>query len=467
MTFPLTQFQSLLGQAHVLTGAAMQDYLTDTRRLITGQACAVLRPETTEQVGEIVKICAAHKIAITPQGGNTSYMGGAIPQQTNTVILQLGRMNKIRNLNPQDFTITVDAGCILQNIQEAAAAKNCLFPLKLASEGTCQIGGNIATNAGGILTLRYGNTRDLVLGLEVVLADGRIWNGLRHLRKDNTGYDLKQLFIGSEGSLGIITGAVLKLFPAPQARETFLLALKDLNAAPDLYTATRAALGDCLSAFELIPQCGLDLARRYNIPHVNPLAGAPEWMILGEVTTGIKDQNLRGRVDTFLQSALESGAITDGTLAESEQQRSDLWRTREAIVEAQRYSGVVLKHDISVAIASIPAFIAEAGARLTQAMPGILPYCFGHLGDGNLHFNFIQPPEMPADTFRARMKELEKMVHNLLVDKYNGSFSAEHGIGQFKRDELASRKSPVEMEMMRTIKRALDPHNVMNPGCVV
>jgi FAD/FMN-containing dehydrogenase len=463
----ISQLQKIVGDKFVLTGEAAEPFLEDTRKLVKGKALAVVRPADTQQVSEVVKLCAAHKVAIVPQGGNTSYMGGAVPHQGNEIILSLGRMDKVREINARDFTMTVDAGCILRNLQEAAAEKNCLLPLKLASEGTCQIGGNIATNAGGILTIRYGNTRDLVLGLEVVLANGEIWNGLRHLRKDNTGYDLKQLFIGSEGSLGIITGAVLKLFPLPTHKETFFVALKDLSLSLELYTQARTALGDCLNAYELVPHSGIKMAKEYNVPCVDPLTVDAKWLILGEVSAAVGTDSLRARVEGFLEQAFEKGLIVDGTIAESEAQRADLWRMREAIVAVQAYGGVVLKCDVSVPIAQMPAFIDEADALVTKMMPGILPHGFGHLGDGNIHLNYIQPKGMKAEEFRARMHDIEQAVHNMLIDKYNGSFSAEHGIGQFKRDELAVRKSKVEMDMMLAVKRVLDPDNLMNPGSVV
>lgn len=464
----IKEFQAIVGEAYVLTAAdAMLPYLEDSRKLVKGQAMAVVRPASTQEVSAIVKLCAAHKIAVVPQGGNTSYQGGAVAHDTKAIILQLGRMNKIRDINPENFTMTVDAGCVLQNLKEAAAAQNCLLPLRLASEGTCQIGGNIATNAGGILTIRYGNTRDLVLGLEVVLPNGDIWNGLRHLRKDNTGYDMKQLFIGAEGSLGIITGAVLKLFPLPTHRETFFVALKDLPVSSALYAAARNALGDCLSAFELIPHSGIRMAREFNVPCVDPLTGDAEWLILGEVTAGVGGDMLRGRVEKFLEEAFSQDWITDGTIAESEQQRAELWRVREAIVAMESYGGVNAKYDVSVPVAQMPQFLLEAVEKIVAYMPGIRPNTFGHLGDGNIHLNFIQPRGMKAEEFKAHMPTMEKIVHDMLVDKYNGSFSAEHGIGQFKRKELAARKSPVEMKMMRAVKAVLDPDGIMNPGCVL
>jgi D-lactate dehydrogenase (cytochrome) len=382
----------------------------------------------------------------------------------------MGRMNRIRKIDPDNFTITVDAGCIIQNIQNAAKEANRLFPLQLASEGSCQIGGTIATNAGGILTLRYGNMRDLVLGLEVVMPDGRIWNGLRALRKDNTGYDLKHLFIGAEGSLGIVTGAVLKLFPLPTDRETFFISLPVIDDLPKLYGLARSILGDVLSAFELIPHQAIQWAQEKNIPCVDPLPRAGTWLLLAEVTStaaSTTTQSLRMRAESFLEQALENKWIDDGTIAESEAQRADLWRMRETIVDVQRHVGMILKHDISVPIADIPRFITQGTALVLQKMPGIRPIFFGHAGDGNLHFNCVQPEAMTVHDFKAQMKAVERAVHDLVVEEYHGSISAEHGIGRFKRDELAMRKSAVEMDMMRAVKQALDPHNIMNPGSVL
>lgn len=461
MTDFLAQLKEIIGDQFILTSPDdMQPYLREYRGRFNGTGLAVARPANTAEVSAIVKLCAKHKVPIVPQGGNTSLVGGSIPYHENTLIISLSRLNEIRSVDTDNFTMTVDAGCILANVQNAAASRNRFFPLSLGAEGSCQIGGNIASNAGGILTIRYGNMRDLVLGLEVVLPNGDIWNGLRGLRKDNTGYDLKHLFIGSEGTLGIITAAVIKLFPVPQQQVTFFASLESPTDALELLSRTRSDLSEMITAFELIARPCIELAKTYGPPCIDPLEVKTDWTVLAEINASPE------QVESFLGDMLENGTIKDATLATSEQQRRDLWQMREAIVEAQRNAGASIKHDISVTVSKIPSFVEEATELVTQMLPGARPIIFGHMGDGNLHFNLTQPIDANKEEYLSRWNEVTHAVHDV-VQKYNGSFSAEHGIGVFKADELAQRKSPVEIALMHKIKDCLDPDNLMNPGKVL
>lgn len=476
----ITAMKQIVGDTHVITDSTtMQPYLQDYRGRFTGTGLAVIRPDTTEQVAAIVTLCAAHNIAIVPQGGNTGLVGGSIPYAQNEIVINLSRMNRVRDIDPANFTMTVEAGCVLSVIQQTAQDHHRYFPLRLASEGSCQIGGNIASNAGGILTLRYGNTRDLVLGLEAVLPDGTIWNGLRRLRKDNSGYDLKQLFIGSEGTLGIITAAVLKLYPDPGRRETCFAALHSLDDVIPLLNMMRAEFGDALQAFELIAKRGLEFALRYNPQCRSPVSTDAQWYVLTEIASntqnspqdGTQDgtQNsdtLRQALENMLGKALEQNHITDATIAQNDTQQQMFWTLRESVSDAQRYVGASIKHDISVPVSAIPDFIHKATARVNEMIAGVRPVIFGHVGDGNLHFNLTQPEHADAQEFLARWDEINHHVHNI-VQSYGGSIAAEHGVGTFKRDEIASRKSAVEMDLMRKIKQALDPHSLMNPNKVL
>jgi FAD/FMN-containing dehydrogenase len=439
-------------------------HLVEPRGLYQGASPLLLRPETTEQVAAIVKACREAGVALVPQGGNTGLCGGAMPD--GQVLVSLGRMNRVRAIDALDYTITVEAGCILQNIQTAAAEVDRLFPLSLGAEGSCQIGGNLSTNAGGINTLRFGNARDLVLGLEVVLPDGRIWDGLRLLRKNNTGYDLKHLFIGAEGSLGIITAATLKLFPRPREEVTALAAVRDVPGVIELLSRLRLATGDQISAFEFMERFGIDLAIKY-IPGVrDPLSDKYEHYALMRASAGRENSGLREVVEETLGAAIEEGLVLDAALAESEQQAKDFWRIREGIVEGQIPEGGSIKHDISVPVSKVAKFIALADVAVTKAIPGCRPCAFGHAGDGNIHYNVSQPVDMDKAEYLAKWKELNHVVHQIVLD-LDGSISAEHGIGQLKRDELVEVKSPVEMDLMRSIKAVLDPGGLMNPGKVV
>jgi D-lactate dehydrogenase (cytochrome) len=443
---------------------AMAPYLTDWRKLYRGRAICVARPRNTAETASVVRLAAALDIAIVPQGGNTGLAGGSVPAvEGDSILLSLERMNRIRALDPANYTITVEAGCVLQQVQEAAAEVDRLFPLSLTAEGSCRIGGNLSTNAGGIAVLRYGNMRDLVLGIEVVLPDGRIWDGLRALRKDNTGYDLKQLFIGAEGTLGVVTGAVLKLFPRPRERVTAFAAAASLPATIALLARLRTASGDGLTSFELIPRISLDLALAHVPGSFDPFAAPHEHYLLIEFSTSSANGGLRPLAEEALAAAIEDGLLLDATIAESEAQARRLWFLREAIVQAQTPAGASIKHDVAVPVAAIPDFLTEARAAAEAALPGLRVLAFGHLGDGNIHFNLAQPVRMAAADFLARTAALNRVVHDV-VARHRGSISAEHGLGQLRREEIRRYKPSIEIELMQRIKAALDPKGIMNPG---
>jgi FAD/FMN-containing dehydrogenase len=446
----------IVGARNVLT--APQDtkpYFTDWRRQYSGTAECVVRPANTEEVAAVVALCARHELAVVPQGGNTGLVGGSVPTGAHReIVLSLARLNRIRALDVLNDTITVEAGCILAAIQRAADDAGRLFPLSLAAEGSCQIGGNLSTNAGGVNVLRYGTAREQVLGLEVVLPDGRIWNGLRALRKDNTGYDLKQLFLGAEGTLGVITAAVLRLFPRPSARATAWVALDAPRAAVELLAALRGRLGDRLSAFELVSRSCLEAVLAFAPDAQDPLAGAYPWYVLAEFADSGGTGELHERVEAALAACAERDTLRDAAIAHSGEQSRALWRIRETIPEAQ-FTNV--KHDVSVPVSCIPQFIESAGETLRRRFGEIEIYCFGHVGDGNLHYNVGSPALMPQ---RA---EVSRIVYDAL-DAFAGSISAEHGLGQLKREEIRRRKSAVELELMQTLKHALDPKGLMNPG---
>jgi FAD/FMN-containing dehydrogenase len=418
-------------------------------------------------VAAVVKACAVHRVGIVPQGGNTGLVGGSVPDASGTqLLLSLTRMNRIRNIDAANLTLTADAGCVLQAAQEAAAAQGLLYPLSLAAEGSCTLGGTLAANAGGTQVLRYGNARELCLGLEVVTAAGDVWNGLSGLRKDNTGYDLRDLFIGSEGTLGIITGATLKLFPQPAAVMTALAALPTLEAAVRLLQRAQSRLGAGLTGFEVMGDTALGLVRQHFPQLRAPLASAP-WTVLLEQSDAESQSHARALFEGLLESALAAGEISDAAVAESLEQSRAMWHLRESIPLAQAEEGLNIKHDIAVPVSHIPAFVASTDAALRAAVAGVRLVNFGHLGDGNLHYNVQAPPGVaPAEFLRANEAAVNAIVYDAVV-AHDGSISAEHGIGTLKRDELAARKSPVALNMMRAIKAALDPAGLMNPGRVL
>ncbi|MEQ8602129.1 MAG: FAD-binding oxidoreductase [Marivibrio sp.] len=442
----------------------LEPWLVDSRGLYHGKCLGMARPKSTEEVAAVMQAAYAGGVPIVPQGGNTGRVAGATPDGSGRMLLiNLARMNKVRSIDPANDTMTVEAGCILKTLQETADKEDRLFPLSLGAEGTCQIGGNLSSNAGGINVLRYGNARDLVLGLEVVLPDGRVWNGMTALRKNNTGYDLKHLFMGSEGTLGIITAAVLKLFPKPKTRATALVALSDLDAALTLLADAKAAGAGALTSFELMPGFALDWAERLVDGARRPFEETYDWTVLlefaGEAAVEDAMQNL-------LEGAFEAEQVIDAVIAQSEDQRGQLWFLREAIVDAQNREGAQIKHDVSVPVSAVPRFIREAADAVEAALPGTRPYPFGHVGDGNIHYNLSQPKDMDADAFRAKAPALHRAVHDV-VARLDGSISAEHGVGRVKRGELARYKDPIELDIMRGLKRSLDPKGLMNPGALL
>ncbi len=452
----------IVGPANVLAGAAdLAPWLSDWRGRYRGAARCVVRPASTAEVAAVVGACAAAGAPIVPQGGNTSLCGAATPDDTGSaVVVSLGRLNRIVAVDPSNDTISVEAGCTLAAVQEAARAAGRLFPLALAAQGSCQIGGNLSTNAGGVQVLRYGNTRELTLGLEAVLANGEIWDGRRGLRKDNTGYDLKQLFIGAEGTLGIITGAVLKLFPLPRTQTTCWLNALSPAAAVDLLNSAKSAFDAQLTAFELISEASLALVLKH-IPNTSRPTAPASWYILAEFSDATP-----AAVEQWLAGRLERGAVADAAIAHSGMQAKKLWALRENISEAQKIEGISIKHDIAVPVSRIPEFLAQADAALEKAFPGIRVVAFGHVGDGNLHYNLSRPDAQENAAFIASQPAVNRIVHDV-VHALNGSISAEHGIGQLKREELLRYKSPVEMALMRSLKQALDPRGLMNPGKIL
>ncbi len=463
----LSSLADILGQKNVLTGEELAPYLTDWRNMATGKAQAAVKPGTTEEVAAVVKLCAAAGVPVVTQGGNTSLVGGATPDASGrAIILLTARLNKIRAIDPDNATITVESGLILQNLQQAARDAGFLFPLSLAAEGSCTVGGNLATNAGGTQVLRYGNMRDLTLGLEVVCADGEIWNGLRGLRKDNTGYDLRDLFIGSEGTLGIITAATLKLFPQPAAKCTAMLALSSVENAVAVLRRARKAFDTALTGYELMAGICLDMVHSCFPQQKLPFADRPIWYALLEISDSEGEDHARAMFEAMLGESLEAGEIDDAVIAENLQQSKDLWHLRESITLAQAQAVKSIKHDISVPVSRIADFIATTDAACQGRFPGLLNMTFGHLGDGNLHYNVGT-----SETFTgADMARDYDAIYNLVHDAahaYAGSISAEHGIGSFKIDEMPRYKAPRELDLMQRIKTAFDPGNILNPGKVL
>lgn len=464
----LEELKALLGPSgYIDDPAAIEPYCQAWRDNWHGWTPLVARPANTEEVAAVVRLCAKHRVAIVPQGGNTGLTGASQPHDDGSeIILSTTRMNRVRAIDTQNDTMTVEAGCILADLQQAAADAGRLFPLSLAAEGSCQIGGNLSTNAGGTQVLRYGNARNLVLGLEVVLADGQIWNGLRGLRKDNTGYDLKQLFIGAEGTLGIITAAVLKLFPRSSDVQTALIAIPDPAAAVALLERMREAVGDQVTGFELMQRRAVAIAEAHVPAASDPFAQPHPWYVLAELGGQGQPGTLRGPLEEVLGAAMEAGLVEDAVIAETSAQSERLWAIREGIPEAQNHEGASIKHDVSVPVPLIPEFLERADAALEAAYPGIRVVAFGHIGDGNIHYNPAQPVDMPGADFAAQREEVNRIVHDLVVS-LNGSISAEHGLGRLRREENKHYKSDVEIALMQKLKQALDPDNILNPGKVV
>jgi len=465
----LERLAAIVGAQHVLS--APQDvaaYFTDWRKQYSGIALCVVRPAGTQEVARIVQLCAAEGISIVPQGGNTGLVGGSVPTgkpggTLREIVVSLARMNRIVAVDALNNTMTVQAGCVLAAIQQAASDAGRLFPLSLAAEGSCQIGGNLSTNAGGVGVLRYGNARDLVLGLEVVLPDGRVWNGLRALRKDNTGYDLKHLFLGAEGTLGVITTAVLKLFAQPSATATGWIAVDSPQRAVELLASLRAELGDRLTAFELISRLCVDAVLAFRPGTPDPLRGGQQWYVLAEFSDGGSAAALAERVEAALTDCTQRGVLADVALARSEAQARALWAIRETIPEAQ-FAGV--KHDVSVPVSSIARTIDACSAALAAKFPGCIQYIFGHIGDGNLHYNVAMPDAAGMQALIRRSAEVNAVIYKV-VDQVSGSISAEHGLGQLKRAEIREHKSALELELMQRIKQVIDPQGLMNPGKVL
>ncbi|MES0880049.1 FAD-binding oxidoreductase [Roseibium sp. SCP14] len=462
------RFADLIGAANVLTTPDDQaPYLTEWRDLYQGVTPIVLRPGTTEEVSKVMTYAYEQGLKIVPQGGNTGLVGGQIPQETgDEIVLSLSRLNKIRSVDPVGFTITVEAGVVLETLQNEADKADRLFPLSLGAQGSCQIGGNISTNAGGTAVLAYGNTRDLVLGLEVVLPTGEIWNGLRTLRKDNTGYDLKQLFIGAEGTLGIITAAALKLFPKPKKLEAAFVGLPNPQAALKLFTLAKAQAGPVLTGFEIMPRVGVEFCLRHLDGARDPLESEHAWYVLMELSSGSEAFPVRDLLESILGEAFEEGLVEDAAFAQSLSQVQDFWHIRHGMSEVQKPEGGSIKHDVSVPVASIPDFLDKAMAAVGEFVPGCRPVPFGHIGDGNIHFNVSQPIGADKEEYLSKWDEMNAIVHGIVHD-FGGSISAEHGIGRLKRDLLKDVKSGIEMELMQRIKTAFDPKDLLNPGRVL
>ncbi len=456
----LERMASAVGEKGVLRFEADKaSYLKEWRGLWTGETPIILRPQSTAEVAHILTIAHATDTAIVPQSGNTGLVGGQIPN-SGEVLLSLDRMTRIIDVDADDFTLTAEAGATLKSIQDAAETQARLFPLSLASEGSCRIGGNLSTNAGGLNVLAYGNARDLCLGLEVVLADGRVLNMLKTVRKDNTGYDLKNMFIGAEGTLGIITAAALKLFPRPRRHDTMLVAVPSPAAALELLSRAKNSSGNRVVAFELLPEIGI----QFTVKHMGtrrPIATVSPWYVLIEMA-----DVANGVAVSMLEQASEIGIVVDGVIAQTESQRRELWALRENMSESQKFEGGSIKHDVSVPVSKLPTFIAETTIAVEAFQPGARICCFGHMGDGNMHFNVSQPIGMDKQAYLAQWHDMNRVVHDIVV-KLHGSFSAEHGIGVLKRDDMQRYKSKEELDVMRSLKLALDPKGILNPGRVL
>lgn len=451
----------------VTDGDMLAPHLSEWRGKFFGETQLMLAPETPETAANAIAYCDTHQIAIVPQGGNTGLVGGGIPGlgSRDEVLLSSKRLRSSLTVDPSDFSVTASAGFTIAELQEAAAEQGLLFPLSLASEGSCTVGGVVSTNAGGMHVGRYGNTRDLTLGLQAALPNGSIINDLSSLRKDNTGYELSQMLIGAEGTLGFVTAATFKLFPAEVQRHTLWLAVPSPKAALDLLASAKKATGDRVSVFEIVPHTGLEFVLKHMAGCRNPLTKKGNWYLLVEIATSCADPGLEAAVSTWLENSLKEGLVTDGASASSEQQRQDFWKLRESMSEAQKHEGGSIKHDISVPLSAIPSFIEDGTALLEKTYADCRVTPFGHLGDGNLHFNVMQPMGADKKSFLANWQEMNGLIHDLVM-KYGGSISAEHGIGSLKAAELQRTKESSQLAAMRAIKAALDPNNIMNPGCL-
>ncbi len=467
----LKQFISIVGDRHALVEAAeIAPYTTDMRGRYNAPSPLVLRPGTVEEVSQIVKLACETNTAIIPQGGNTGLVGAGLPladRALDEVIISMGRMNRILDVDPATNTMTVESGAILQSIQQSADEVDRLFPLSLGAQGSCQIGGNIGSNAGGTAVLAYGNTRDLVMGLEVVLPTGEVWNGLSRLRKDNTGYDLKNLLVGAEGTLGIVTKAVLKLFPKPRGREVAYAAVPSPGAALELFNMAKNAAGNALTAFEMMAGIAMEFTLKHAKNEIRrPIQDKYPWYVLIEISSSRSHDEARQAMEHVLQTAFEAEIVQDATIADSLEQQRLFWTLREDMSGSQKPEGASIKHDISVPVGSIPDFIEVADQAVLDIVPDARIVNFGHMGDGNLHYNISQPPGWSAEDLFAYESDVHAAVYRVVLS-FAGSISAEHGIGQMKRDELAKLKDPTALNMMRSIKTALDPHQIMNPGKVI
>ncbi len=466
-TAALAALCAAVGPDQVLTEGDLSAWEQDWRRRWRGRALAVVRPGSTAEVVAVVRACAAQGLSLVPQGGNTGLVGGGVPDASGTqVLLSLQRLNRVRSIDSANLAITAEAGCVLQAVQDAATARGLMFPLSLAAEGSCTLGGNLATNAGGTQVLRYGNARALCLGLEVVTADGEVWDGLSGLRKDNTGYDLRDLFIGSEGTLGIITAATMVLVPQPAAITTALAALASMRDAVALLELARARLGAGLTGFEVMGRFALDLVARHFPALPRPLPSAP-WTVLLEQSDNEGQDQARARFESLLGDALERGLIQDAVVAETLAQSQGLWHVRESIPLAQSEEGLNIKHDIALPVSAIPDFVEQTDAALAAHIPGVRLVDFGHLGDGNLHYNVQAPAGGDARRFLAEQEQAVNGIVYDAVQRFGGSISAEHGVGELKREAIVERKSPVAIDLMRRIKQALDPQQRLNPNRVL
>jgi FAD/FMN-containing dehydrogenase len=447
----------------------MAPHIIEPRQKYIGKTPLLLFPDTTKKISKIVKYCYDHEIKIVPQGGNTGLVGGGIPDQSNDeILISLKRLHQTRSVDPLNYTITIEAGMILSDVHNLAEKIDCHFPMHIASEGSAMIGGNISTNAGGINVLQYGMMRELVLGLEVVLPDGEIWNGLSGLRKDNTGYDLKQLFIGGEGTLGIITAATLKIYPRFEQKHSAFVSIPDPQAAVKLLTLARKISGDSLIAFEILPRIGLDFTIKHMPNCRDPLERKYDWYILMECATSLNKNllDLESVLEKILEKAMEQGLVLDGVIPKNIAETKALWNLREYMSEAQKFEGGSIKHDISVPVSKIPEFLCLATTAVKSALPGIRPVPFGHIGDGNIHFNLSQPLDTGKGEYLAKWSDINRIVHDIVID-LGGSISAEHGIGQMKVEDLAHYKPAIDIKLMHKIKHAIDPKNIMNPGKII